>query len=66
VSYFRLHIPFPAEDAQLAKPNYAFQKRQREAAKKQKKEEKQKRKQEERGPEGTDAATAPQPDSSQG
>ena len=66
MSYFRLHSPFPVEDAQLAKPNYAFQKRQREAAKKQKKEEKQKRKQEERGPEGTDAATAPQPDSSQG
>ena len=50
----------------MAKPNYAFQKRQREAAKKQKKEEKQKRKQEERGPEGTDAATSPQPDPSQG
>jgi hypothetical protein len=50
----------------LAKPNYAFQKRQREAAKKQKKEEKQKRKQEERGPEGTDAATSPQPESGQG
>jgi len=32
----------------LAKPNYAFAKRQREAAKKQKKEEKQKRKAEER------------------
>jgi hypothetical protein len=28
----------------MAKPNYAFQKRQRELAKKQKKEEKQKRK----------------------
>ena len=66
MSYFCLHIPFPAEDAQLAKPNYAFQKRQREAAKKQKKEEKQKRKQEERGPEGTDAATSPQPESGQG
>jgi hypothetical protein len=49
----------------LAKPNYAFQKRQREAAKKQKKEEKQKRKQEEQHPEGTDAATSPQPDSGQ-
>ena len=65
MSYFCLHSPFPAEDAQLAKPNYAFQKRQREAAKKQKKEEKQKRKQEEQRPEGTDAATAPQPDSGQ-
>lgn len=65
MSYFCLHIPFPAEDAQLAKPNYAFQKRQREAAKKQKKEEKQKRKQEEQHPEGTDAATSTQPDSGQ-
>ena len=60
MSYFCLHIQSPAEDAQLAKPNYAFQKRQREAAKK------QKRKQEEQRPEGADAATAPQPDSSQG
>ena len=50
----------------MAKPNYAFQKRQREAAKKQKKEEKQKRKQEEQRPEGADAATSPQPDSGQG
>jgi len=66
MSYLRLQLQYPAEDVQLAKPNYAFQKRQREAAKKQKKEEKQKRKQEERGPEGTDAATSPQPDSSQG
>jgi hypothetical protein len=66
MSYFRLHNRLPAEDAQLAKPNYAFQKRQREAAKKQKKEEKQKRKQEERGQEGTDAATSPQPESGQG
>jgi uncharacterized protein involved in exopolysaccharide biosynthesis len=65
MSYFRLQIQRPAEDAQLAKPNYAFQKRQREAAKKQKKEEKQKRKQEEQRPEGTDAATSPQPDSGQ-
>ncbi len=65
MSYFCLHIPSPAEDVQLAKPNYAFQKRQREAAKKQKKEEKQKRKQEEQHPEGTDAATSPQPDSGQ-
>ena len=31
----------------MVKPNYGFQKRQRELAKKQKKEEKQKRKQEE-------------------
>ena len=65
MSYFCLQIPFPAEDAQLAKPNYAFQKRQREAAKKQKKEEKQKRKQEEQHPEGTDSAPSAQPDSGQ-
>jgi hypothetical protein len=38
----------------LAKPNYAFAKRQRDLAKKQKKEEKRKRKQEQAGP-----ATAP-------
>lgn len=50
----------------MAKPNYAFQKRQREAAKKQKKEEKQKRKQEERGPADASAETTPQPDSGQG
>ena len=39
----------------MAKPNYAFQKRQRELAKKQKKEEKQKRKAAEDQP-----ATAPE------
>jgi hypothetical protein len=43
----------------MAKPNYAFQKRQRELAKKQKKEEKQKRKAAEDAPatppEGADA-----------
>lgn len=46
--YLHLHATTSNEDAQLAKPNYAFAKRQREAAKKQKKEEKQKRKAEER------------------
>ncbi len=41
----------------LAKPNYAFQKRQRELAKKQKKEEKRQRKAEpEPGEDGTGAA----------
>ncbi len=40
----------------LAKPNYAFQKRQRELAKKQKKEEKLKRRLESPGPEEAPAA----------
>jgi hypothetical protein len=45
----------------MAKPNYAFQKRQRELAKKQKKEEKQKRKAAEEPPAepGTQAETKP-------
>ena len=42
----------------MAKPNYAFQKRQRELAKKQKKEEKQKRK-------AADEAPAPGADTPQ-
>jgi hypothetical protein len=52
----------------LAKPNYAFAKRQREAAKKQKKEEKLKRKAEDRGEAapGTEPADASRPDTGQG
>jgi len=46
----------------MAKPNYAFQKRQRELAKKQKKEEKQKRKAAEEPPvePGTPGETKPE------
>jgi hypothetical protein len=44
----------------LAKPNYAFAKRQRDLAKKQKKEEKRKRKLEQSGPVSSpDAQPAP-------
>ena len=43
----------------LAKPNYAFQKRQRELAKKQKKEEKRQRKVD--SPQSAGDATDPQP-----
>lgn len=45
----------------LAKPNYAFAKRQRDLAKKQKKEEKRKRKLEQAGPAAapTDAQLTP-------
>ena len=43
----------------MAKPNYAFEKRQKELAKKQKKEEKLKRKAADQGTE------APQPDAAQ-
>ncbi len=42
----------------MAKPNYSFQKRQREIAKKQKKEEKKLRKMESGEPEAADAASA--------
>lgn len=48
------------EECRLAKPNYAFQKRQRELAKKQKKEEKRLRKAEHgAGGEAEDPALAP-------
>ncbi len=42
----------------MAKPNYSFQKRQREIAKKQKKEEKKLRKQEGGEPDAADAGVA--------
>ena len=45
----------------MAKPNYAFQKRQRELAKKQKKEEKQKRKAAEDAPPETPPQDADTP-----
>src|SRR5437763_677951 len=53
--------PKPAKDRQLAKPNYAFAKRQRDLAKKQKQEEKRKRKEELKAPPAGEAAT-PTPD----
>ena len=37
-------LPKPHEDVDLAKPNYSFEKRQRELAKKKKKEEKDREK----------------------
>ena len=49
------------KDRQLAKPNYAFAKRQRDLAKKQKQEEKRKRKEELRTPPAGDTVT-PAPD----
>jgi hypothetical protein len=55
---------FPAtteKDRQLAKPNYAFAKRQRDLAKKQKQEEKRKRKEELRTPPAGETVT-PAPD----
>ena len=45
----------------MAKPNYAFAKRQRDLAKKQKQEEKRKRKEELKAPPAGEAAT-PTPD----
>ena len=48
----------------MAKPNYAFQKRQRELAKKQKKEEKQKRKAAEDAPATPPEGEIPPKDSS--
>jgi hypothetical protein len=46
----------------MAKPNYAFERRQRDLAKKQKSEEKRRRKAAERAPPDTGAAgTAPTP-----
>jgi hypothetical protein len=45
----------------LAKPNYSYEKRQRDLAKKQKKEEKRKRKMESVEP-TADASVAPPPD----
>ena len=47
------------KDSQLAKPNYAFAKRQRDLAKQQKKEEKRKKKAAETG-EAAPAPTDPQ------
>lgn len=50
----------------MAKPNYAFAKRQRELAKKQKKEAKQRERAAEKAPADTippDAPSAPQPES---
>ena len=41
---------FPQKELLMAKPNYSFQKRQRELAKKQKKEEKKRQKEAQRAP----------------
>jgi len=48
------------KDRQLAKPNYAFAKRQRDLAKQQKKEEKRKKKAAETGEATTPAPADPQ------
>jgi len=44
MAYFHLSLHPPEKDCHLAKPNYAFAKRQRDLAKKQKREEKLKKK----------------------
>ena len=62
MSYLRLSFLATTEkDRQLAKPNYAFAKRQRDLAKKQKQEEKRKRKEELRTPPAGETVT-PAPD----
>ena len=57
--YLHLNATLSNEDAQLAKPNYAFAKRQREAAKKQKKEEKRKAEERDATAAGEAAPTPP-------
>ncbi len=49
----------------MAKPNYAFQKRQRELAKKQKKEEKKKQKEAAAAPPAPPAGESTHPDSNE-
>ena len=56
-----LSLATTEKDRQLAKPNYAFAKRQRDLAKKQKQEEKRKRKEELRTPPAGETVT-PAPD----
>lgn len=57
-----LALPQPDKGHPLAKPNYAFQKRQRDLAKQQKKEEKQRKKAASKAvvPEGETQPTAPE------
>ena len=45
-----MHFPNPAQDANLAQPNYQYEKRQKDLAKKRKKEEKLKKKLERKEP----------------
>ncbi len=45
----------------MAKPNYGFEKRQRDLAKKRKQEEKRLRKQQKKNPQGTDAVPEAEP-----
>ncbi len=54
-------IRLPTEELPLAKPNFAFQKRQKELEKKRKKEEKLKRRQERSGTAPEDTAATPPP-----
>jgi hypothetical protein len=56
---FEARIPFTNGEVPMAKPNYAFQKRQREIAKKQKKEAKLKERQAQNAPPDAPAPDAP-------
>jgi hypothetical protein len=60
-SFWRASLPFSNGEVLLAKPNYAFQKRQRELQKKQKKEAKIKEREAAKAPADGAAPDAPVP-----